>query len=299
MSIRCHHLTFLGLVAVLGTVGCHSEGRGTASLDADPSATSDADPVAQDAGRAAPDAGPAAPDAAFVPPGEGTLFRMDESQPDYGMVPVANEFYTATRQVDACPTGGDAVRITVNPQTFGAQYDIGFSVPETEAQDVPVGERRYLRYRIRPVGPQNYTGNGDPWSTKFTIYGAEEGRVIVWYGVGGENDTDTHVSATKNISGLGAGLGAPLPEDEWSDLQVELESSASDGAIRAWLDNDDHDNPTGQGNVGPLSTLGWGGQTGFGGFASPTLTPDVGRVVFDVCDFEVGTEFHPRWNVGP
>jgi hypothetical protein len=192
---------------------------------------------------------------------------------------------------------GNGARFTLTPgsATSITQFYMGWGVTVPQAAQ---GDTRYIRLRIRVVGPVGPAGVGDLWTDKFIILGDgsdNTSRVIVELRPNmTDNGLETRIQ--KNISGDEARtplLG--LPNDQQVSLQFEARSGSS-GRVAVWMNNNTYGSPT---RVSPnfsLSAGAWNNlRVGFYSNASLALS---GHIVYEVTDVQLDDQFDPNWSGG-
>jgi hypothetical protein len=187
------------------------------------------------------------------------------------------------------------------------QYYFGWgSVPGLAA--VPQGAARYLRFRMYLEPGTNLIGNQGPWSAKGFIVADGQNigtnRIVGHFGVGGINDTDFFVGASRNIDGgIYAVPGQRLVPGRWTNVQFEFQSSTNagtaNGRIRIWIDgaNTSLSTPTASSGSFVFTTEGW--NTIAVGRISQTTLRAGGSLAYRIAtDWEWDDGFDPGWHQG-
>jgi hypothetical protein len=97
--------------------------------------------------------------------------------------------------------------------------------------------------------------------------------------------------------------GYIYPVGTWLNIQLETQTSSSgtatDGALRLWVNNDNYSSPTLQ-NTG-LQLVAGGADSRyimFGGYNNTDGVPSGATNIQQYTDFEISTAFHSGWNAG-
>jgi hypothetical protein len=191
---------------------------------------------------------------------------------------------------------GNGGRFTLTPGSASGQtqFYMGWGV-----NGLPVpqdGQARYIRLRLRVVGPVDGTGVGDVWTDKFIVLGdgSDSGsRVIVELR---PTPTGLETRIQKNIEG--DDQRTPLlsiPSDQLVSLQYEARSGSS-GRVAIWMNNNVYASPSRTSPNFSLPARAWNNLRV--GFYSNASLASSGRVIFEVTDVQYDDQFDPNWHGG-
>ena len=226
----------------------------------------------------------------------------------------AAQYYRRTRVPAGSPSGNDAVQFDWIPST-NTNVDFGYGWGLTRASalpPVPQGAARYIRYRVRILAPLNARTLSDSrWASKVVLFGNncenaphQPTRVIGFHDTGGGSDyTRMFVRAGQNIGPSTANL--PLVAGSWMNIQIKAQSasttSATDGYVALYLNNNNEGAPTDRAAGIPLRTSGWSPSTcaaSWTAFGSSAREITAGSTLsFQLADFEYDDAFDPNWSL--
>ncbi len=192
---------------------------------------------------------------------------------------------------------GNGARFTLTPGSASGltQFYMGWG---TSIPQVQTGQTRFIRLRMRIIGPVNPSGVGDVWTDKFIILGDggdSSSRVIVELRPNNSNNgLETRIQ--KNIAGDDARTPLlPLPSDQLLSLQFEARSGSS-GRLAIWLNNNNYGSPTRTSPNFNLPANAWNNlQVGY--YSNSSLSSS-GRITFELTDVQIDDEFDPNWSGG-
>lgn len=212
-----------------------------------------------------------------------------------------NQYHRKTFLPTGGPQGQSATLIEHLQADHQFQYYFGFGgIPNLAP--VPQGAKRVFRERLYIEPGVNLAGNQGPWSAKSWIVADGQNigtnRIIGHYGVGGTNDIDFYVGASRNIDGgIYAAGGPPLAPGRWHYIQYEFQSSTTatspDGYIRVEINGVWNRS----GNF-VFTTQGWN-TFAWGRISQTTLAMGAGRLAYKIAnDWEWDDEIDPNWSQG-
>lgn len=220
-----------------------------------------------------------------------------------GWRPINTNAYFSRRLVTgAGPQGQDVVEFTQTPSSTHAQYYLGWFGPSLPHP--PAGVTRYLRMRIKPIGPINLSGVADIWSDKFVILADGDnptGRVICHLSDNGVTSDNLTFWCSRNIDGYpNATPRVAITANVWNELQIEFKSASStssgNGSLKVWKNTNNYSAPSAQSGLMQLNAINWG-NVSVGYYANATLSPS-GRMVMQMADMEWDDEFDGTWAAG-
>lgn len=213
-------------------------------------------------------------------------------------------YYTLTQQIGTGPSGRDFVRSTNIVTGTHSQPYAGWK--KTALAAPPQGSSRYVRIRLRIGSGFNATGNAPEsvWTDKWIMHGDQdgpEGDRIIAHLAPRIGLTDCQLRVTKNIGGVPAdGAGdVNLTLGIWNNIQYEIQYSstttAADGRIRIWVNNDTYASPTASSATNIVLPATSHTSLGLGFFHNAT-TAAGGSVQLDYCEFEYDDAFDATWH---
>jgi hypothetical protein len=190
---------------------------------------------------------------------------------------------------------GNGARFTLTPgsATQLTQFYMGWG---TNIPQATLGQSRFIRLRLRVIGPVNPAGVEDVWTDKFIILGDNgdtPGRVIIELRPTlQDNALETRIQ--KNIAGDEARTPLlTLPIDQTVSLQYEARSG-SNGRVAVWMNNNNFATPTRVSPTFNLEALAWNNiRVGF--YSNASLASN-GRITFEVTDVVIDDAFDPNWH---
>jgi hypothetical protein len=243
---------------------------------------------------------------------QSTMFRADFSPgaaPLHGFSTIRNAYlntaWTLTSLPGAGPNGTDAVDINLRGVGSPTENYVGWYRPL--GTEIPQGATRYIRMKIRLVGPISYqsVGSSGSWSTKMVILG--DGGVsqhrVMWNLRSGPSTSQPIFVIEKNIDGGATRISTnPLPVNQWISAQLRIRSSSTtssgNGQFALYLgaDNASESTPTYQSGNFSISTADWDQILGLGYYCDYMRSS--GHVQYQFAAFEIGDRFDPAWNTG-
>lgn len=213
-----------------------------------------------------------------------------------------NPYFSRRLVTGAGPQGQDVVEFTQTPSSTHAQYYLGWFGPSLAHP--PAGVTRYLRMRIKPIGPINLNGVADIWSDKFVIVADGDnptGRVICHLSDNGVTSDNLTLWCSRNIDGYpNATPRIAVTANAWNELQFEFKSASSsssaNGSLKIWKNTNNYSAPSAQSGLMQLNAINWG-SVSVGYYANATLGPS-GRMVMQTADMEWDDEFDGNWATG-
>jgi hypothetical protein len=198
-----------------------------------------------------------------------------------------NPHYTLT------PVGNGA-RFTLTPGSASSitQFYMGWTKPIPQ---VEMGQRLYVRLRLKAVGKQSDDGVDDVWTNKFIIIGdgSDSGSRVIVEMRRSEHHDSLATRIQRNIDGDDARTRfVDIPRDELVSLQYEAKSGPA-GRVAIWMNRNEYDKPTATSPTFDLSPRAWN-NVNLGYYSNASLARS-GRIVFEVTDLEVGGAFDPAW----
>jgi hypothetical protein len=211
------------------------------------------------------------------------------------------------------PNGRDAVQIELLPRPtvpagssdgegyYGWTHDVRTAVPQ--------GQTRYIRVKLKLIGPIRYVGNSRNWGDKIIILGdgcdvpqgCQSNRIIMNLRDEVGNTNQARFTFDKNISGVGSFV-TPVTPDMWHSIQIKVQSSSGEttanGRVSLYFDGDNASEatPTTQSSLVALPTLNWDKTLALGYYGN--YMADGGHVVFQFAGFEYDDRFDPTWHTG-
>jgi hypothetical protein len=216
-----------------------------------------------------------------------------------------NSAWSLTSLPGAGPNGTDAVDINLRGVGSPTENYVGWYRPL--GAEVPQGATRYIRMKIKLVGPISYqsVGSSGSWSTKMVILGdgGESQHRVMWNLRSGPSTSQPIFVIEKNIDGGSTRISTnPLPVNQWIAAQLRIRSSSTtssgNGQFALYMGNDNanESTPTMQSGNFSINTADWDQLLGLGYYCD--YMRSAGHVQYQFAAFEVGDRFDPLWHIG-
>jgi hypothetical protein len=233
---------------------------------------------------------------------QSVLFRMDLSAaawPEAGFPWTVDDDFNVRWSRQLIPAAGPQGQTVAQLTELPGAGQHGWGWHGHVVPDLPQGGTRFYRWRHRVTAASNCAQT--PSNKLLVIAQGCTGRcrVIVQPKCNPQRMVQYNFQVDGGVYQVETGYIYPV--GTWLNIQLETRTSstesASDGALRLWVNNNNYSSPTIQ-NTG--LQLGSGGTESsyiiFGGYNNTTDVPANATNIQQYTDFEIGTAFHSAWN---